>query len=172
MKWIPFDKFVLSTSLSPQETLECLRANVSWRESGFAGSSQSTTKPFWGKVNNFAFKIYRDIQYRRNSFVPVIVGKIIPENGGSRVAITMRMTIFTMIFMGFWLGIVGVIALILVIFQLRALRFAPAALIPELMFLFGYGICLFGFNYERGMAKDILRDILNVQSNPEASRIS
>jgi hypothetical protein len=61
--------------------------------------------PFVGSVNDSSFKIRRDIRYR-NSFLPIIRGRVIASGLGSRLAVLMHIHPFSALFMGFWFYLV------------------------------------------------------------------
>src|SRR5665213_3260484 len=104
---MPFYSFHLSVPARPDVVAERVRRMVSpaptvlgalasrWRR------SQTPPSPFLGSVENLTFKIRRNIQYR-NSFLPIIRGKVIPTPTGSTVNVFMYMHPFSFVFMLFW----------------------------------------------------------------------
>jgi hypothetical protein len=97
MKIIPFDKFIIKTVLSTekvqqifQDIVESPRYFIRWLI--------SEHKPFQGKIENMEFIITRII-HDRNSFMPVIKGKIIKSGDGSVVKILIRPYIAIIILM-------------------------------------------------------------------------
>jgi len=106
---MPFYSFHLSVPAQPDVVAERIRRVVSpaptfW---GTLATSwkrpQSSGSPFLGSVENLSFKIRRNIHYR-NSFLPLIQGKIIPTPTGSRLDVFMYMQPFSLIFMLIWFG--------------------------------------------------------------------
>ena len=106
---MPFYSFHLSVPAQPDVVAERVRRVVSpaptfW---GTLATSwkrpQSSGSPFLGSVEYLSFKIRRNIHYR-NSFLPLIQGKIIPTPTGSRLDVFMYMQPFSLIFMLIWFG--------------------------------------------------------------------
>jgi hypothetical protein len=60
------------------------------------------TKYFVGDILPDTFKIHRIIRYR-NSFLPIIMGKIEEVDGGHNINLKIRMIIGVIIFLIFWL---------------------------------------------------------------------
>ncbi|MFL6233635.1 MAG: hypothetical protein ACJ76N_10920 [Thermoanaerobaculia bacterium] len=91
----------------------------------------------------------RDIDHR-NSFLPLVRGRIDQEPGGSRVSIILYIHPFVAILMLGWLILVGHNA-----WPPTGDRFMPAG-----MFLFGLGMILFGFIPEARKARRLLEAAL------------
>jgi hypothetical protein len=106
--------------------------------------------PFIGSVQDYSFRIRRDIRYR-NSFLPLVWGHIVPTPTGAGVIVTMFMHPFTLAFMLFWLGIVGRGVLM-------DKSTSPAFLWG--MFIFGIALCAGGFIPEAVKAKRLLSTIV------------
>lgn len=70
-----------------------------WRQ------KDDSAPPFVGSVNDSSFKIQRDIRYR-NSFLPIIRGRVIAPGLGSRVAVLMHIHPLAALFMGLWFYLV------------------------------------------------------------------
>lgn len=169
IKYLPFESYILETKLSTTEVRARLEANIESRLGIRTNRLLSNTgKPYEGKMTNDSFEISRVINYR-NSFLPIIKGSIDTYLGKTRITIKMRMAMFVMVFMLFWLGIVGLVCLgilIMGIIQFReALQqgFSPVILIPFGMFLFGSLLVSFGFKAESKKAKTFLNDLLQGQ---------
>jgi hypothetical protein len=113
--------------------------------------------PFLGVVQDESFKIRRDIRYR-NSFLPILRGRLTAHGLGTRVSVTMALHPLVAIFMGVWLGMVG-----FGIFRVPSSH----SLIPVGMFLFGVALPLAGFIPEAVKAKRLLSDAL-AHSMPNA----
>ena len=61
---------------------------------------------FVGSVRELSFSIRRYIRYR-NSFLPMIRGRLTPIETGTRVSVTMFIHPAVAVFMAFWLTFVG-----------------------------------------------------------------
>ena len=74
----------------------------------------------------------------------------------------MRPHIFTLVFMSFWLGIVGLVCLAFLAFGIAQFRqvlkrgFSPMNLIPFGMFIFGFGLITVSFKTESRNSKEFL----------------
>lgn len=175
LKYLPFESYTLETKLSTKEVRTRLEANIESRQ-GIRNNNRlsgNTGKPYEGKMTSDSFEISRVINYR-NSFLPVIKGRIDTYLGKTRITIKMRMVIFVMVFMFFWLGIVGLVCLgilIMGIIQIRELLqhgFSPVVLIPFGMFALGSLLFTFAFKAESKKAKSFLSDLLEGQEVEKA----
>jgi hypothetical protein len=110
--------------------------------------------PFIGTVHDNWFKMRRDIR-GRNSFLPVILGRLISIPTGTRVRVTMFLHPVVAIFMALWLGVVLLGAL----FHQSGLSFLPWG-----MFVFGIVLVAVGFIPEVITAKRLITLALSSQS--------
>jgi hypothetical protein len=154
---LPYEKITLRTALDSQQILGRLEAEVDFSKQTLALRwsrmfSNDPHKFFAGTIDGSNFKISRIINYR-NSFLPVIIGKI----EGSTVEITLRTAIFINIFMAFWLGAAGYAA----VYEFNHYQH-KSFLPPGLMFLFGLLLWLICFRVEAEIAKKKLKAILGV----------
>ena len=78
---LPWKQFDMKTKLSVANIETILDSIV---------NTKSTGTGFFGQVNNSQFRIIRKSK-GLDSFQPVIIGKIITENLGSRIQLTMRL---------------------------------------------------------------------------------
>jgi hypothetical protein len=97
MKFLPYKTCTIKTTLLPEEVRKKLEDNIEpskllrfnfWGDKKF--------KPYEGKVYGNIFKVSRIIG-GRNSFLPVIEGKIVKLSTGTEVRIRMRMAVYTYI---------------------------------------------------------------------------
>jgi hypothetical protein len=107
---------------------------------------QAPGPPLIGSVEGDSFKLQRAILYR-NSFLPIIRGRIVPIEVGTRIKVTMHLHPFVALFMTFWLGAVG--------YALIAAS-STSRLPLALMFLFGIVLIAGGFVPEALRAKRLL----------------
>src|SRR5580704_17222184 len=144
---MPYYSFHLSVPAQAEVVAERIRSIVSpaptfW---GTLGSSwrrpQGAVSPFLGSVENLSFKIRRNIQYR-NSFLPIIRGKIVPTPTGSRVDVFMYMHPFSVVFMMVWFGII-------LFFESKFVDVNIArSFLPIGMAVFGLALSVGGFYFE------------------------
>lgn len=103
MKLMPYDKFQINSKLSPIEIIQRIR-DCTGDDEFF---SLHQTHEFSGQVNDNDFKIMKNISYR-NSFQPIIEGKIEQTSMGTQVTISMRLHLFVMLFMVIYLVLAGI----------------------------------------------------------------
>lgn len=161
MTFLPYEKFVIKTHLAPDIILKRLD------EATEAGSRWAffwqEHKPYQGKITGNEFEIHRWISYR-NSFLPMIKGRIDPEMGGSKVYVTMSMHILVILFMCVWLGFFLLASLasisdVLISFY-SGTAFNWLAAVPLGFVLFGYLMIMFGFKTEAAKSRKFLNELL------------
>ena len=86
--------------MTPDDAAKTVQAHCEDWSPGYSFFGKDT-RAFIGSVDEYSFKMHRAIRYG-NSFLPVLVGYIVPKGDASEVQITMRMPVFTSIFMFFW----------------------------------------------------------------------
>jgi hypothetical protein len=163
---LPFENYVVTTSLSVDEVVNRIAHNIEPRKKfNFSSFSRNYSKPYTGEINSTTFTMTRNINYR-NSFLPIIKGQIIPFPGRTQISMKMRPTIFALIFISFWLGIVTLFCIGLLLVGLLRFRqilqtgFSPMFLIPFAMFVFGSLLIHFSFKRESKISKDFLARLL------------
>lgn len=118
-------------------------------------------KPYQGEIGENSFRI-SPILRSRNSFVPIITGRIQGDDGGSQIDIQMKMHPFVLFFMLVWLGMVGVVCLGILAEMVSLQRFEPGFFIPFGMFAFGCLLPFIGFKPEANRSKQFLIDLLSL----------
>jgi hypothetical protein len=99
-----YSRFTIQTRLSNVEAEAILEGLVRPPQSTFAPDPPSLdARPFAGAVDNGAFKFHRVIT-GRNSFLPIVVGRVVQAEGGAIVSGHMRMAVSVMLFMALWMG--------------------------------------------------------------------
>jgi hypothetical protein len=112
---MPFYRFEIEVNAQPPAVVERLRVIVRGKLSFREAIRQSFPfnraegAPFIGLVQDDSFKMQRNIRYR-NSFLPMIRGKISSYGVGTRVSVTMFLHPVVVVFMIFWLGMLGSVA--------------------------------------------------------------
>lgn len=153
MTFLPFETIVIETPLTKEETISNLTKNIE-PEKTFR-FNKSDTKDFEGQLRGNEFEIKRIISYR-NSFLPIITGRVETNGSGTRLTLKIRLHVFVMIFMAIWFGGVG-------LFFLASLTSSEdrgdTILFPLGMLLFGYALTMGGYLFESYRAKEILADI-------------
>jgi hypothetical protein len=153
MKFLPYDKFEIETTMSPEAFVAALNSQV---EPKRLFRMSSNHLPFQGDISRDGFRITRIIHYR-NSFLPIVSGKYFPGPSGIVVEIWMGLHPLVIVFMCVWFGGVGFGAFAmlsgLVTGQVQA---SPILLIPFGMLLFGWALVSGGFWFEAKKQKRML----------------
>lgn len=161
MNWWPYEKFSIISPLNPEEVRLRLTEQVS---PAFTGSffEQLTNRyptPFKGYVNISEFKI-EPVVVGRNSFIPLIKGRVEFAETGSCLYITMAMH------QEIEYIIIGMAAFLMVagfggwIHSSMSDRFDPLSITPFGMLVFIYLIMIYGFNSESNSSKSFLLELL------------
>ena len=174
MKFFPFERLKITTKYSADEAISRL-ANVTEPRRYFRWFA-TDHKPYEGKVEGYQFQISRVINYR-NSFLPMIHGKVLPEMPGSSIRITMRPHGLVIAFMIFWLGSVGFFFLAMLVSFISSatqnnMGDLSMLLIPGGMFAFGYALILGGFKFESIKSKKFLRELFQAEEVEEIAIVN
>ncbi len=143
MRLIPYETFRITTYKTPDEILAILENIVEPLDFFY----QKREKPFCGSFSIEKFKFFRNIWYR-NSFLPVINGRISTDGECTGIEISARMTVFTSIFCSICIAFLlfgTVLGLIKNEGMLSLLPFAMASFI--------YLLVMIPFNIELKLAK-------------------
>ncbi len=159
-KYLPFERYSITTALKPHEIRERLQSRMAHSRLLISRGDDA----YEGKVTEEQFKINRIIGYR-NSFLPIIEGKILPAGPLTQVDIKMRMHLFVTVFFGIWMGMVAVVCLVLLLiwffpFPWQERQFNPSMLIPFGMLVFGWALTFFAFKFESRRSKAFLNELL------------
>jgi len=168
MKYLPFDRYTITTALSIPEAQQRLLDQLEPARNA-AYVMKNKTKPFTGTIDADGFNIERVIRYR-NSFLPVIKGRFSNAFGKTTIEIRMRPNLVALIFMSFWMTVVGAVCIGILIAAITGNldRNSPAGspgsflpgLIPFGMLLFGYALLMLPYRYESTKAKAFLAQTL------------
>ena len=109
MPVIPYKHISISTSLTVDQAVSLVSSAISPRRT-LSNWSASTNKEFEGLVTEQGFKIQKVIQYR-NSFLPVLYGRFVPNEKGTKVDIHLTMDVLIIIFACVWLTGFGAVFL-------------------------------------------------------------
>jgi hypothetical protein len=145
---MPFYRFTIDVNLPPHAVAERLRSIVGETRSLWPPFRPWPSEPLIGEVHDDRFKVRRNIMYR-NSFVPIIHGRLMSTPMGTRIVVTMRMYWFVMFFMILWLAGVASASIHLPIFWA--------------MFAFGVGLTCAGFFPEARKARRLLEETVSSQ---------
>jgi hypothetical protein len=151
---MPFVRFQIDLDAPPDLALERLRAAVRPKPGLIDSFVRSFRRvdpsgpPFVGSVIEGAFRMHRVFR-GQNSFVPLIRGRIIAADNGTRVSGIMFLHPHVAAFMIFWLGVTG--------YGVLNDQSAPEV---GVMFLFGLSLTLGCFFFEVSRAKQLLKAVV------------
>ncbi len=155
---LPWRRYEILTHMPPAEALAAI--------SRVTGARGSLRHPVWRRSGDFegtvgpdGFEINRVIRYR-NSFVPMITGKIASAPGGTLITISMRPWWFASVFWLFWMGFVAVFLVVMLLPKSDQHSQPMGALVALGMLAFGYLVCSVGFGLEARWARQILEKLL------------
>ena len=169
-KYLPVENYVITSKLSIDEIKRRLTDNIEPKSLSISVFNRSSNKPYQGQILEDTFTISRIINYR-NSFLPVITGHISIFLGKTQIQVKMRPATFVLIFISFWLAIVGLTCLAIILIGLIQFEkvwqneSSPMFLIPFAMLLFGYLLPTLAFKAESRKSKQFLEGIFEGQEN-------
>ena len=163
---LPFENYVLTTRLSLEDVRHRIAENIQPKQRfKFSLFYPDYTKPYTGSAIGSIFTMRRNITYR-NSFLPIITGKITTSGGQTKVNIKMQPDTVDLVFISLWLGIVGFFCLAGFLSGLMDFRqttktgFSPPTLIPFGMFAFACLLTILGFKLKSRRSKKFLARLL------------
>lgn len=159
MKFIPYEKYHLKTTLAPNEVLKRLANNIEptniFRDNFF---KTETKKAYVGDINNNTFEISRVIT-GRNSWLPIIEGYVTKNEIGSIIHMKMQFHPLVLIFTTLWLGLLCIFLILSVISQITNGKFEPMSLLILPMLMIGYIIPIAVFDGETIQSKRFFKRI-------------
>lgn len=169
LNFLPFEKYVLTTKMHYDDVYKRLADNIDPKKNThFFAFYRDSDKPYHGEISGNTFTMSRIIKYK-NSFLPVIKGKISSSVGQTQISIKMRPEMFALIFGTMWMVLVGLVCVGLLLGGLLNFRqiiergFSPAFLIPFGMFIFGYLLISISFKKESKKSKQFLATLLDAE---------
>ena len=168
ISWTPkrrkemYSRLFIQTRLTPGQVNEVLQKLVRPRQSFFhelhnPGQWFPDSGPqFIGWVENNRFKFHRVIT-GRNSFLPIISGKVIPAEGGAVLQVRLRLALPVAIFMTFWMTMTIYAAIETLPRAVQGSNVMGAVLALG-MPLFGVALTVFGFFPEKRRAVRLLTE--------------
>lgn len=164
MKFLPIEKITYRTKLDEvtisERLLSIMEPKQTMRFTGFFAGKKH--KPYEGHVLNNTFTMNRIINYR-NSFIPQITGIYKKDMFGTEIKVVMKMHLIVNIFMGIWLGIIGLVCLGIIPTFFINEKFEPMLLVPYGMFFFGYALAMGAFKFESNKSKIYIAELLEAE---------
>lgn len=150
------DRFTIITPLSQDEVKQRLESVVEPpKRQIFAIPSTWKRKPYQGTISANSFRIERVIGYR-NSFLPIIQGKLTQLNQNTSIEISMDMSTFIFAFMSLWLLFAGFMAFCALCTGISEGRLGWMHLGPIALLVFGIAMPKIGFQVEANKSKAFL----------------
>lgn len=162
---LPPQELTIESSMTPEELATRLAAATDDRRRWI--TKPEPTKPFQGRVDGLSLELVRAIRYR-NSFLPIIKGRIEAGDRGSRLTATMRLHPFVVGFEVLWFGFFGLFAALIVVGIATGGRLGHAwlLLVPMAFFGFGVGLLMTSFGPEARRARGVLESIASGNPPP------
>jgi hypothetical protein len=165
---LPYQTRVFQSALSEAQVLERLRDAVE-PERWFR--VRAAVRPFEGTVEGRTFRIQRIIRYR-NSFLPLLHGKVEPTPGGPvQILVAFRLAPSVTAFMTLWFGLLLLIGS-RVLRQASAPGHAQPLLAVGGMLVFGVVLVVGGFGVEASRATRLLEELFSARQSPPIGSVS
>ena len=153
MRFLPSDSFEIQTSMSIEEVVEKMKAEI--EDGGFSGRHKIVS----GEISRQGFKIARLFSYS-NAFVPIVHGTFKPGQSGVSVIVKIQLHPLTTIFICAWyaamLGFMGDFSGLLT----GRMQIHPEHLIQIMLIIFPWVLASVKFWPEAAEDKRMLIDIL------------
>lgn len=159
MWFIPYKQITWDSSLNETEIRRRLNGYVA-PVITYMVQVRLTDKPFKGKLTTNGFEMMRVVS-TRNSWLPLVNGKIESTINGSRIKIKMRMHSIPLVFTLFFLGVTFLIGFSGILASLRTDVYKwQDILIPFGFFLFAYIYSTATFHSEASFIKEFMNKLL------------
>ena len=175
MIFIPYERLTIKTYLRPNDALEKLKHIIGKRKY-WSYRRENGRKPYSGSIDGLNFTVSRNIYYK-NSFLPIIKGKVESDMGGCVIKLTMAPHILVIVFMLIWMIMVGFISLPLLfdtnipVTEVRGSIFS-ARFFSFAMLFFAYALTLGAFKFESVKAKKDLKELFEAREVDEFSLLN
>lgn len=155
-KFLLYERYVLITKLTSVDVTKLISTTLL--------PQQNSEALYQGEITRDAFRITRISKYR-NSFLPIIKGKISAVLNRTEISITMKPPVSTVIFLLIWICFTGVGCLKVIfpgLFNLSN-EDKPIWFLPFLFLSGGYLIAILSFKSESRKSKQFLEMLLEVE---------
>ena len=167
MRFIPAERLTYRSPLDAETILSRLAGAIEPPKL-LRLNKKAPHKPYEGAIQGRTFRMNRVIHYR-NSFLPRIRGTVEATGVACTVAVRMDLHPLVWVFLAIWMGVIGVISVLLLLETIPSNGFDPVLLILPVMLFFAYGMALGGFKYESKKSRQFLAELLEAEA-AEASR--
>ena len=169
---MPFYRCELTANLTAESAMARIRAMIAPGPSRWNAFQRSFDRdsipllPFIGTAEGDRFRVQRDIRYR-NSFLPIVLGRVSTVPTGVRVGITMFLHPVIAVFMLVWFSGIGYAVGLTAWILLKTPRDAHMVfLVPAGMLILGVVLVGIGFFSEAQQARRLLEQALAIPSKP------
>jgi hypothetical protein len=157
MLLVPFERFTLETSRSPDDLVTALARVTQPPPMQLRLVPQRPTSTFVGEVSKERLH-FRRAFYGRNSFAPLVIGRIVPTAFGARIEAVMRPGSFVIAFMAMFVAVLAPAVVISVAELLERGTLQGFVWQPVLIPIVLYAGCLLGFVPQARRMKRLLRE--------------
>jgi hypothetical protein len=158
---LPFERITVESRRSPEDLVAML-AQVTRPEPTLEirliRPKEAAT--FVGEVSSAALSLRRATGHR-NSFAPLVVGKIVKASSGARIEGVLRLHIAVLVFLAVWVSLVTPYALVSIGQLLRDGTLSGLSWLPLAMLAGMYAMCMLGYAMEAAKTKELLRELAN-----------
>jgi hypothetical protein len=161
---VPYERFSFDTALSPHELARRLHLVTCAGEPRDASGESGCE--FVGDIGEERFRVTRNIAYR-NSFLPVIRGRIEGTATGALVRVSMRPHAIAMVFIAAWVAALTPVT-VAILAHVVAHGFNPAVLVLVAFLGVSYALAAGSFTVESRRARKRLTEVLQAEDVPPA----
>ena len=157
MKFLPFENITYKTTLSVNEVVDKLKGQTEAQR--FAMTKRRSNKRFRGIIHSDSFSIVHNSSLK-NSFNPMIEGKIMEGPKGANVHIKMHLNALTLVFIAFFATIALFVLGITTYQSIKSQEFDNLLFFPIGLLVALYLITMMGFKLESYSVKKYLERLL------------
>lgn len=160
MKYLPIEHITYKTKLSSEEVSKKIEEVIEPKKTVRINNifKKRNHKPYEGYIHENTFNIKRIINHR-NSFLPIINGTIKQNSNETTIRVKMKLHTFVIVFMSIWLGLTGIVFLLLLI--KTGANFL--VLVPGIMLILGYLLMIISFKWESRKTKKQLAHLFEAK---------
>ncbi len=158
MLLVPFERFTLESSCSPDDLVTALARVTQPLPMQFRLLRARPTSTFFGEVSRERL-CFRSAIYGRNSFAPFVIGRIVPTSFGARIEAVMRPAGIVIAFMAMFVAVLAPAVVLSVAELLERGTLQGFVWQPVLIPIVLYAGCMLGFVPEARRMKRLVREL-------------
>lgn len=164
--FLPFGKLSYFTHLDSREVGSRILANMDVDKNHgsilrFRSMFSSRKNRYSGFASGKEFSMTRNIRYR-NSFLPMISGRVEPSGYGTEVTVELKLNTFVIVFGIIW-GVGVLLGSVVAVTAFLSEGAGFVAFMPLLMLVFGYLLFTVPFNIEASIFRKDLEQWLEIE---------